>query len=77
MMCFLQKTNIMSIHLIDTDQDSMTKLIEFMELHHIKFELQQEKSPYDPEFLKKIEQSRKDKEAGIGTTISLEDLDAI
>jgi hypothetical protein len=38
MMCFLQKTNIMSIHLIDTDQDSMTKLIEFMELHQIKFD---------------------------------------
>lgn len=40
---------------------------------NVRFE-KKEESPYDPEFVKKIERGKKDFEAGNYTTVNLEDL---
>jgi hypothetical protein len=40
---------------------------------NVKFE-KKEKSPYDPEFVKKIERGKKDFETGNNTTVNLDDL---
>ncbi|MFN3489712.1 MAG: DUF2683 family protein [Emticicia sp.] len=40
---------------------------------NVKFE-KKEESPYDPEFVKKIERGKKDFETGNYTTVNIEDL---
>ena len=40
---------------------------------NVKFE-KKEESPYDPEFVKKIERGKKDFETGNNTTVNLDDL---
>lgn len=43
----------------------------------IKFEFSKEQSPYNPEFVKKIEQGDKDLENGKGRNVTLEELDSL
>jgi hypothetical protein len=51
-------------------------LIAFMEALKIKFEMAKE-SPYDPEFIEKIQKSRKDFKEGKGNVMTLDELDAL
>jgi hypothetical protein len=44
-----------------------------LEVFNVKFE-KKEESPYDPEFVKKIERGKKDFETGNYTTVNLDDL---
>ncbi len=61
-----------------TDDASQIEAIEaFMKALKIKFELSQEKSPYNPEFVGKIEQGDEDLKNGKGRTVTLEELDSL
>lgn len=42
----------------------------------LKIELKSEESPYNPEFVAKIEKSQEDRKAGRGRTVSMEELEA-
>ena len=43
----------------------------------MKFKTKSEEKPYNPEFVAKIEEGRRDKTAGRGTVISQEELDSL
>jgi len=43
----------------------------------IKFELSEGKSPYNPEFIKKIQQGDEDLKGGKGRTVSLDELNGL
>ncbi len=61
-----------------TDDSSQIEALKaFMKALKIKFELTNEvqKSPYDPEFVKKIQQGDKDLKNAKGVNISIEDLE--
>ena len=42
----------------------------------LKVKIKSEESPYNPEFVAKIEKSREDMKAGKGRTVSMEELEA-
>ena len=60
-------------HTMDASQIEAIKA--FMKALKIKFELSKEQSPYNPEFVKKIEQGDKDLKNGKGRKVSIEELD--
>ncbi len=51
-------------------EDKLQALKNFLEEHHIEFE----KSPYNPEFVKKIKKGDADFEQGNYTKISIDDI---
>jgi hypothetical protein len=54
----------------------ITAIKAFMKAMKIKFELsEEEKSPYNPEFVKKIKQGNEDLKNGKSRTVTLEELD--
>ncbi len=59
-----------------TSNDKFEALKAFMNALNIKFEVSANtKSPYDPEFVESILQGDKDKKAGKGKKITIEELD--
>jgi uncharacterized membrane protein (DUF106 family) len=56
--------------------EELKALKAFMEALKIKFEMAKE-SPYDREFIEKIQKSRKDFKEGKGTVMTLDELDAL
>ncbi len=61
---------------IHTNNDSHIEAIKaFMEALKIKFEFSRNKSPYNPEFVKKIKQGDEDLQNGKGKEITLDELD--
>ncbi|MEA5127258.1 MAG: hypothetical protein VB074_03675 [Proteiniphilum sp.] len=61
-----------------TDDVSQIEAIKaFMKAMKIKFELSNEKSPYNPEFVEKIKQGDEDLKNGKGRTVTLEELDSL
>lgn len=59
-----------------TTNEQITALKAFVKAMKIKFEISTEK-PYNPAFVKKIEQSQKDKEEGKGTSMKIEDFNKL
>ena len=57
------------------NQEKLEALKAVAKALKIKFKL--EESPYNPEFVAKIERGRKEKEAGKGTVISSEELESL
>ncbi len=56
--------------------EELKALKAFMEALKIKFEMAKE-SPYDREFIEKIQKSRKDFKEGKGNVMTLDELDAL
>jgi hypothetical protein len=54
------------------DKEQLTILKTFMKAFKISFE--EEKSPYDPEFVKMIKQGEEDLKAGKGVKVDIDDL---
>lgn len=61
------------------DASQIEALKAFMKALKIKFELSkgEEESPYNPEFVKKIQQGDEDRKSGRGRTMTLDELDAL
>ncbi|MCC2599233.1 DUF2683 family protein [Sphingobacterium sp. FBM7-1] len=60
------------------DASQIEALKAFMKALKIKFELSKEEgSPYNPEFVEKIQQGDEDKKRGRGRTMTLDELDAL
>lgn len=58
------------------DASQIEALKAFMKALKIKFELSKEEpSPYNPDFVKKIQQGDEDLKSGKGRTVTLEELD--
>lgn len=55
------------------NEQEMNVIQAFFKALKIKFELSKE-SPYDPDFVKKVLQGKKDIEQGNGITLSIEEL---
>ena len=62
-------------HTIDASQVEAIKA--FMKALKIKFELTKEQSPYNPEFVRKIEQGDDDLKQGKGRKITIEEIDSL
>lgn len=60
------------IHPQSEEQESLFE--QLAKVLNVPFE-KSEESPYDPEFVKKIEQGREDVKNGLGRKITLEELD--
>ena len=64
----------MTTLLIKTEDKAILKAVkDLLEDFHVAFE-EQEESPYDPEFVKKIKQGRQDVIEGRGVKIDLDDI---
>ncbi|HRN54974.1 MAG TPA: hypothetical protein PLL71_00905 [Agriterribacter sp.] len=59
------------------DASQIEAIKAFMKALKIKFELTKDKSPYNPEFVKKIKQGDEDLKSGKGRTVTLEELDSL
>ncbi len=59
------------------DASQIEALKAFMKALKIKFELSKEPSPYNREFVEKIQQGDKDLKSGKGRTVTLEELDSL
>ena len=59
------------------DASQIEALKAFMKALKIKFELSKEQSPYNSEFVKKIQQGDEDLKSGKGRTVTLEELDSL
>ena len=59
------------------DASQIEALKAFMKALKIKFELSKEKSPYNSEFVKKIQQGDDDLKNGKGRNVTLEELDSL
>lgn len=59
------------------DASQIEALKAFMKALKIKFELTKEQSPYDPEFVKKIQQGDVDLKNEKGRAVTLEELDSL
>lgn len=59
------------------DASQIEALKAFMKALKIKFELTKDKSTYNEEFVKKIQQGDKDLKEGKGRTVTLEELDGL
>ena len=62
-------------HTIDASQIEAIKA--FMKALKIKFELSKEQSPYNPEFVRKIQQGDYDLKQGKGRKITIEEFDSL
>jgi hypothetical protein len=64
--------------IIHTEDDKIQIIKDFLNSIKVKFETQstsnEEESPYDPEFVAKIERSRQQHKEGKGRIIKIEDL---
>lgn len=63
---------IIVIHPQSEEQESLFE--QLAKVLNVPFE-KSEESPYDPEFVKKIEQGREDERNGLGRKVTLEELD--
>ncbi|MGB3344145.1 MAG: DUF2683 family protein [Aequorivita sp.] len=61
--------------IVHAERDRVNKILEFLESINVSFEIYDQKSPYDPEFVKKIKDSQKQYEEGKFTSIAKEDLE--
>lgn len=59
------------------DASQIEAIKAFMKALKIKFELSKEQSPYNSEFVKKIQQGDEDLKNGKGRTVTLEELDSL
>lgn len=59
------------------DASQIEAIKAFMKALKIKFELSKEQSPYNPEFVKKIQEGDEDLKNGKGRRITLEELDSL
>ena len=59
------------------DASQIEALKAFMKALKIKFELTKEKSPYNSEFVKKVQQGDEDLKNGKGRKVTLEELDSL
>ncbi|MEA5127604.1 MAG: hypothetical protein VB074_05425 [Proteiniphilum sp.] len=68
-----------SIHIkaYTDDASQIEALKAFMKALKIKFELSKEQNPYNPEFVKKIQQGDEDLKNGKGKTVTIEELDSL
>ena len=71
----LKKMETVNIKAHTMDASQIEAIKAFMKALKIKFELSKEQSPYNPEFVKKIEQGDKDLKNGKGRKVSIEELD--
>lgn len=73
---FIHIKNIdMKTIIVHAEKDKAQKIIEFLESINVSFEAFDGNSPYDPAFVKKIENSQKQYEKGKLTSIAKEDLE--
>lgn len=70
----MKTQNIIIAH--PSDAKEMKVIKAFFEALKIKFEIAQD-SPYDPEFVAKIQKGREDYKNGKGVEISMEELNAL
>ncbi len=61
------------IHPQSAEQENLFE--QLAKVLNVPFEKSEEESPYDPEFVKKIEQGIEDVKNGLGRKITLEELD--
>ncbi|GAB1415851.1 hypothetical protein MASR2M117_12570 [Paludibacter sp.] len=59
------------------DASQIEAIKAFMKALKIKFELSNEKSPYNPEFVEKIRKGDEDMKKGKGRKVTLEELDCL
>jgi len=59
------------------NQEKLEALKAVAKALKISFESEANEKPYNPEFVAKIARGRKDKAAGRGTVISMEELDSL
>lgn len=57
------------------DKEQLNAIKAFMKALKIKFEMDKAEKPYNPEFVKKIEQSRKEIKNGKGIKMNAKDID--
>lgn len=61
--------------IVHAESDKVKKIIAFLESINASFETSGKDSPYDPDFVKKIENSKKQYKEGKSTSIAKEDLE--
>lgn len=61
------------IHPQSEEQESLFE--QLAKALNVPFEKSEEESPYDPEFVKKIQQGIEDEQNGLGRKVTLEELD--
>lgn len=71
----MQVENTLIAHPTTTEQLAAVKA--FLKALKIKFEVTTPEKPYNPEFVAKIEQSRQDYKDGLGTVVTLEELNSL
>ena len=62
-----------TIHPQSEEQESLFE--QLAKALNVPFEKSEEESPYNPEFVKKIQQSIEDERNGLGRKVTLEELD--
>ena len=63
---------------VHANESSQIEAIKaFMKALKIKYELSREQNPYNPEFVKKIQQGDEDLKNGKGRTVTPEELDSL
>lgn len=68
----IKAQNLFTIQTINSEQTNA--LIAFVKALKIKFEVSSIETPYNPEFVSKIEKSRKDYKDGKGTVMTMNEL---
>ncbi len=59
------------------NKEQLAAIKAFAKALKMEFETKIEESPYNPEFVKKIQQGDKDMQRGKGRTVTLEELDSL
>ncbi|MBI2259161.1 MAG: hypothetical protein HYU67_09720 [Flavobacteriia bacterium] len=68
----MKAQNLFTIQTVNSEQTNA--LIAFVKALKMKFEVSPIETPYNPEFVAKIEKSRKDYKAGKGTVMTMDEL---
>jgi hypothetical protein len=68
----MEAQNLFTIQTVNSEQTKA--LIAFVKALKMKFEVSAIETPYNPEFVAKIEKSRKDYKDGKGTEMSMDEL---
>jgi hypothetical protein len=68
----MKAQNLFTIQTVNSEQTNA--LIAFVKALKMKFEVSSIETPYNPEFVAKIEKSRKDYKAGKGTVMTMDEL---
>ena len=71
------KMETVHIKAFTSDASQIEAIKAFMKALKIKFELSKEQSPYNPEFVEKIQQGDDDLKEGKGRKITIEELDGL